>query len=156
MGNLSLQTKWSKIILRFPYCQTWRHPFSIVIVTKDLWNTLIKLVSKKFFLKRKGDVLIEIVQKFWKHPFRFFSNDDSICIVSSWIFVNGRCFTLQKNQKGFFSKVQFKGVKRSVEFALTSLPFFNNIWAVEILRFFIKPEVCNNLARSEIPRCRVS
>ena len=30
--------KWetSAFILRFPYCQTWRHPFSIVIATKNL------------------------------------------------------------------------------------------------------------------------
>ena len=61
MGDLSLQTKWSKIILRFPYCQTWRHPFSIVIVEKrslkyidkvGLWNccskeTLIQVRSER-------------------------------------------------------------------------------------------------------------
>ena len=130
MGNLSLQTKWSKIILRFPYCQTWRHPYSIVIVTKNLWNTLTKLVSKKFFLKRNGEVLIfEIV-----HPFCYFSNDDSISILSSWISVNQRCITLQKNQNCFFSKEQFTGVKRSADFALPSALsfFFNNRSAVEI------------------------
>ena len=33
----------------------------------------------------------------------------------------------KKNQKRFFSKGQFKGVKRSADFALTSAPFFFSI-----------------------------
>ena len=46
MGNGRLQIEWIKIYLWFPHDQTGRYPFWMIIVTKDLWNELMKFARE--------------------------------------------------------------------------------------------------------------